>query len=658
LLSLLDRGEVRLLTLTGAGGTGKTRLAIKTAAEAADRYPDGVFWAGLAPLRDAALVLPTIAHSLGAGDDLAGYLRDRRVLVLVDNLEHLLESGPDLAVLLAACPGLQLLVTSREPLRLAGEREYPVAPLPVEEAVVLFEERAAAVRPDFMASDEVAAICRRLDNLPLALELAAARVRALTAGQILERLERRLPFLTGGPRDVVERQRTLRDTIAWSYDLLAPIEQLLFVRLAVFAGGCTLEGAEIVCDAELDVLQALVEKSLIRRDGERYWMLETIREYALDQLDGVAELELRGRHAAFFLPFAEDAVGVVDRGSDRLSFAERFSDELENLRTVLTWFEQQRRDEELARLAVALYQYWIIRGPMSEARLRLGRALECSVAAEPALRRKVLSPLAYIEFLQRDITLARSHAEEALQIAAQLDDDSKLAAINIAAAIKIAVQMRTASGAAEDVHELYREGIALARATDNHYRLATLLLNLAEWQLVEGEISAASTTAAETLSLFEQLENDWFAAGALRTLAVCALLANDQASCRERLERALTIATRFRDPIGLRACIYILSALEAVATRFEHSARLLGTAEALEYESGALTEAAETVIRRQAEHLIVEAPSGPIEAARNEVRKATFDTAAALALETLERNRVSTAAGTTRATRLRSSGLE
>jgi predicted ATPase/class 3 adenylate cyclase len=304
--ALLGSSDARLLTLTGPGGTGKTRLAAQAAGLVSDCYADGVWWIPLASLRDPNLVLVTAAQIVGSKDGLAGHIQDKEMLCLFDNFEHVVEAAADVAELLASCPNLDLLVTSREPLHVTGEQEYAVGPFAHEEGVGFFLARARAVKVDFEADDAVSEICRRLDDLPLALELAAARVKALTSTQILERLEHRLPLLTGGARDLPERQRTLRATIEWSYDLLGKEEQRLFARLSVFRGGCTLEAAEEVCEATVDTLQALVDKSLLRFTDERYSLLETIREYAAERLEHSGEAEaLRNRHAQFFLQLAE-----------------------------------------------------------------------------------------------------------------------------------------------------------------------------------------------------------------------------------------------------------------------------------------------------------------------------------------------------------------
>src|SRR4051812_12431230 len=280
-VELLQEGA-RLVTLSGPGGSGKTRLALESAAELVPEFRNGVFWVGLAALRDPALVAETIAQTLGAKNGLAEHIGERELLLLLDNFEQVVDAAPALPSLLESCPNLRLLVTSRELLRVRGEVEYPVAPLAESEAVELF-----CARSRLGASDDIAELCRRLDNLPLAVELAAARTSVLSPGQILERLAERLDLLKAG-RDAEARQRTLRATIEWSHDLLSADEQRLFARLSVFAGGCTLEAAAPVGGAALDTLQSLVDKSLVRHTEERFWMLETIREFALERVEETA----------------------------------------------------------------------------------------------------------------------------------------------------------------------------------------------------------------------------------------------------------------------------------------------------------------------------------------------------------------------------------
>jgi predicted ATPase/DNA-binding SARP family transcriptional activator len=350
-LALLRDPRVRLLTLTGAGGSGKTRLAVQAAAEAALDFRDGVFWVPLQALQDAGLVEFALAQAVGAKDDLDLHLTGKRALVLVDNFEHVMSAAGQLADLCAALPTLKLLVTSREPLHLALEHEYPVHPLAEIEATAFFSERARIVKPDFVEDANVLEICRRLDCLPLALELAAVRVKALSTQDLLRRLGRRLPLLTGGPRDAPERQRTLRATIAWSYELLESQEQRLFADLAVFAGAYTLEAAERVCDAEVDLIDALIDKSLLRREGERYYMLETIREFASERLaESGEEDELRRQHSEYYVDLARSVENQIPspKAAVLLDQLERDHD---NLRAALAWLSGTTPDRAL-RLAV------------------------------------------------------------------------------------------------------------------------------------------------------------------------------------------------------------------------------------------------------------------------------------------------------------------
>jgi predicted ATPase/DNA-binding XRE family transcriptional regulator len=355
----LQDAEVRLLTVTGPGGVGKTRLAIAAAAAMPEAFHDGVVFVDLSPLTDAALVLPMIAGTLGVQASLgqpliatlATFVAAKRLLLLLDNCEPVLGAAPDVVTLLAESPHLMVLATSREPLRVRGEQEFPLLPLPLpafdhlpviedlaqSPAVALFLERARAVQPDFALTADtalaVAAICRHLDGLPLAIELAAARVKILPPPALLARLQQRLPLLTGGGRDLPARQRTMRNAIAWSYELLTPEEQRLFSRLAVFVGGCTLEAAEAVCPTDddstygvLEGVASLVDKSLMREDhgsgGEpRYLMLETVREFALEQLQASGEeATIRMRHATWCLALAEQTAPLLRGSGARAGF--------------------------------------------------------------------------------------------------------------------------------------------------------------------------------------------------------------------------------------------------------------------------------------------------------------------------------------------------
>jgi predicted ATPase len=350
---LLTLERPRVVTLTGPGGTGKTRFSVAAAAEAVDSFADGTWFVDLSALRDAALVLPTIAATLGAQAPLREHIGHRQLLLVLDNLEQVVDAARDLGELVSSCPGLQVLGTSREPLHIAPEREYPLKPLPESPAVELFRQRAGAEVP----YDIAARICERVDRLPLAIELAAARVKVLDPGLLLDRLEHRLPLLASRSRDLPERQRTLHSTIAWSYELLAPDEQTLFSRLAVFAGGCTLEAAEAVCDAGVDTIESLVDKSLLRRRAERFLMLETIREFAAECFDETGEAEaIRRRHAKFLLELARSAnLRQEAEGEQRhdLIIPER-----DNVRSAMAWAAASGEVELGLELLIALENFW------------------------------------------------------------------------------------------------------------------------------------------------------------------------------------------------------------------------------------------------------------------------------------------------------------
>jgi predicted ATPase/class 3 adenylate cyclase len=456
---LLQRDEVRLLTLIGTGGTGKTRLALQLAADVVAHFRHGVFFVSLAPVRDWELVPPTIARTLGLREQpgetvletLTEYVRDRELLLVLDNFEQVLAAAPALAGLLSSAPGLRLLVTSRTPLRLRGERAYRVPQLDVPdlrrpavaaevadcESVRLFVERAQAASVDFAVSDEnveaVAEICVRLDGLPLAIELAAPRVRTLPPPALLRRLDQRLTLLTGGAQDLDERQRTLRGTIEWSYDLLLANEKALFARLGVFVGGCRLEAAEAVCDPDgslgselFDGLDSLVQKSLLRQradsDGEpRFWMLETIREFAVELLDSSGEVgDACARHAAWTAE-AVERLDVESRTGDHPAFLARVDDEYANVREAIAWARKTRDGESLLRLATALWGFWSMRGYVAEGRRVLEDALELA-GRRPA---RALLGLCTLRVMSGESRL--EDAEEAVRAAEELGDDFSLA---------------------------------------------------------------------------------------------------------------------------------------------------------------------------------------------------------------------------------------
>jgi predicted ATPase len=528
LSALLGREEVRLVTLTGPGGSGKTRLALQSAGAAADKFSGGVWWVSLAALRDPALVLEAAAHALGATAELGEHIGAKRLLLLFDNFEHVVAAAPEIAHLLRRCPGLVVLVTSREPLRIEGEWEYAVDPLREAEAVALFETRARAVRRDFAADGEVREICARLDNLPLAIELAAARVKVLSPAALLERLERRLPVLAGGRRDVPERQRTLRATIGWSHDLLDEDEQRLFARLAVFRSGCTLEAAEEVVDADLDTLQSLVDKSLVRQTDDRFWMLETIREYANDRLeDGGEEDATRERHLGHFLALVERAYEERrESGSTWLPIMEA---EHDNIRAALDWAGRTRAEAE-AQLAGAVAYYWRFLGHFREARERIGGAL-ARYEPRDRIRARALTHLAEVEGTGPE---ALAHLDEALALWREEGD-----ALGEALALESIGSTHLYSGEYGRARHTFEETLALLRHIGAPALAeADALSGLCQLHVASGEIERVEPMAQE---LYE-LGTPETRADGLHYLADCPLIGGDYAEAEKRYRRALSHA--------------------------------------------------------------------------------------------------------------------
>ena len=420
---LLRRHEVRLVTLTGPGGSGKTRLALQAAAAAADDYDHGVWWVPLSSLADPALVATAASQALGSEDELSTAVGDKRLLLVLDNFEHLVDAAADVAETIGSCPHLTVLVTSREPLHVDGEWEVAVDPLREREAVELFVQRAAAVRSDFAANGEVAEICRRLDCLPLAIELAAARVKALALPALLQRLEQRLPLLAGGSRSAPERQRTLRATIAWSYELLLPAEQATFAQLAVFAGGSTLEAAEEICGADVDAITSLVDKSLLRRSDDRYWMLQTIREYARELLEESGEGDaVHRRHAEHYLACAELAYG--ERFDPSLAWAQRLALENDNLRAALDHL-QERAPSHYLQLAGALGVFWDATSQFAEGAQRLEDALASARDDGPHTAR-ALTYLGDLDVVRGQFSVGLSRLEQAVELWHAIGDETRL----------------------------------------------------------------------------------------------------------------------------------------------------------------------------------------------------------------------------------------
>ena len=510
---LLTRDDVRLLTLTGAGGTGKTRLALQAAAAASGDYPDGVYWVPLAPLRHPQLVLQSAAQAVGADEGLAEHIVDKRLLLLLDNFEHLTEAAADAAALIASCPNLRLLVTSREPLHVSGEQEYPVPPLLADEAVDFFTARARGVRPDFTPDDAVPLICSRLDDLPLALELAAARVKALTPARILERLGQRLPLLTGGARDAPERQRTLRATIDWSHDLLDEDEQRLYARLAIFRGGCTFDAAKQMADSDLDTLQSLVDKSLLRYNEDRYWMLETIREHASERLEASGEAdELGRRHSDYYLALANEAEPHLRAVSTE--WLDRLEAELDNLRAAFDRLERCADGDRLVELAGATWLLWEERGHLKEGVQRLGTALAHDGGPTSGRAGALLGAASMSADLGDDLETSVRLSEEALALYRAQEDAWGTATSLLVLGLNHMVDRK--SMVARDYFE--ESAACYRRAGDVHNELQARR-RLAWAYEVSGDLDRARTIHRENLIRARELGADFLIA---RTLAVLA----------------------------------------------------------------------------------------------------------------------------------------
>jgi len=495
---ILGVGDVRLLTLVGPGGVGKTRLVLELAAASARQ----VVFADLTPLSAAEQVMPALAHALGVretgGQSLADAAAARArglddCLLVVDNCERIVDAAPELAALVASCPRLQLLATSRAPLNVAAEHQYPVEPLSEENALTLLVERGRRLQPAFAPDAAAAVLCRRLDCLPLALELAAARTNVLTAQQILERLEQHHDLLTSGARDAPARQQTLRATIAWSYELLDGQEQLLFAQLAVFAGGCTLQAAEGVCGADLDTLASLVDKNLVRRRGDRFAMLDTIHEYATDLLEqsGQAD-ELRRRHIEYFLP-------LVERDDPRLTppqVAAVVAFDYDNLRAGLAWAVEAAPDLAL-RLAAMLGPLWGDTGRTVEGRRWLDLALE-NTPNEPSLpRATALAAASFMAFVTGDVENCERFGELALS-AARAIEEPRIIAFALAA-------LRRAATSLDDSYEAARlltaEQAALCRMSGDEFGLADAIWSLGVIAHSLGEFDQAIALYEETFPL-------------------------------------------------------------------------------------------------------------------------------------------------------------
>jgi predicted ATPase len=567
------RNGTRIVTLSGPGGSGKTRLALEAAAELVPTFMAGVFWVGLAALREPALVTETIAQSLGAREGLAEHIAERDLLLLLDNFEQVVEAAAELGPLLERCPNLKLMVTSRELLRINGEVEYPVPPLSEPEAVELFCDRAR-LEPD----ETIAELCRRLDDLPLALELAAARASVLSPAQVLGRLSQRLDLLKGG-RDADPRQQTLRATIAWSHDLLDDEERGLFARLAVFSGGCTLEAAESVADADLDALQSLVEKSLLRHTKERFWLLETIREFALERLaESGAEAEVRSRHAAYFVRFAEQA---ALQNADGGSFAEPFARigvEHDNLRSTLEWARDSDEHEVLLRVAAALADYWKVRSLVHEQRTWLALALERG--ATPLLARVRVLRVAGVRALNDgDLAHAEALNAEHRALAEEVGDEEELHL-----AMNSSAHLARAKGDLEGARGRFLELAEAAASFADRQLHAYAVINVGLVELDVGNYRAALEYSTAAVDMLSELGDETGLAAALGNCGWSALCLADPARAADYFRRSLVYAGQVEATHQIATVALGLGAALIADRDEQRGAELLGAAASLRDE--------------------------------------------------------------------------
>jgi predicted ATPase/DNA-binding SARP family transcriptional activator len=605
--ALLRTEGVRLLTLTGPGGTGKTRLALAVAAELGPHLPDGAVFVDLAAVQDASLLAPTIAHALeipeggSVEDALQAHLSTRRMLVILDNVEQLVPRTELVAGLLAAAPRLLVLATSRTPLHLAGEQEYPVPPLATppraatfeelaaNDAVRLFVARARSIDPEFELDEEnawaVAQICEGLDGLPLAIELAAARSKLFAPDAMKSRLERRLELLTGGPHDVPARQQTLRSTLEWSYELLDGAQRDVFARLSVFAGGWTIEAAEAVCgDGTLDTLARLVDNSLVRRlersREPRFAMLETIGEYARERLEAAGESEVYAqRHADYMLAFAVDLASKSLFGDpDTIA---QLDDDLDNIRAALHRFASAGDVASEVRMIDAIWNFLTVHGHLSEGRTVLESVIARSADAPPKTRALAHIHCGAFAFRQGDLTRAQELTERALVLFRELGDANE-----VGRCIGTLGNIAVGEGELDRAIELYEEAAELAREDGNRSRLAAILANLGSVAGQRDDAEASARYAKEAVAIQRELGEVDGVSISLHNLGRAELALGDLDAADTALTESLVLARE----LGYREVIaYVLSGLAELALlqqREERAAELLGASEDLFRELG------------------------------------------------------------------------
>lgn len=589
---LIRRDDVRLVSLTGPGGMGKTRLALQVAAELSDQFADGVYFVDLAPVSDSTLVIPTIAQTLGLWERgslpllerLKEELRQKRMLLLLDNFEQVIDAAIGIADLLAACPQLKLVITSRTVLRVRAEREFIVPPLsfpdPAQvpdistlsqyEAIALFMQRAQTVRPDFQLTASnapvVVEIAARLDGLPLAIELAAARMKLLSPVALLARLSQRLQVLTGGARDVAARHQTLRNTIEWSYNLLDAQEQRLFWRLSIFVGGCTLEAVEAMyatlgdgIEPMLDTVASLVDKSLLQRReqssgaGPRFVILETIREYGLERLSASGEMEMvRKAHAAYFLTQVERRDQDLP-SSEYEAWLDQMEQEHDNLRAAMQWsLEQPEGRKEIAlRLGGGLRPFWYNRGYLSEGLDFLERALAQSDEVVAAVRATALYAAARLYEVRGEYDRAEPLLIKSLALYRELGDMAR-----IGHSLHLQADIAWRRGNLDMARSQAEESFAIFRQLDDKGAIANLLLHLGALAADQGEYTKALTLLEESLAINRALADKSSTADSLFNLARARYFSGDDlAKARMLLEESYAIFTELGDKESIAYCL-------------------------------------------------------------------------------------------------------